>query len=72
MRLFDFAFKIESFGTESFSLFDRIRDIPHRISLEHFGRLIDLNVLCNGHTCDPLQFLGTTVDSFCFSLIGGE
>ena len=72
VRLFDFAFKIESFGTESFSLFDRIRDIPHRISLKHFGRLIDLNVLCNGHSCDPLQFLGTTVDSFCFSLIGGE
>ena len=68
VRTFDFDFEVAPFGVETFSLFDRLGDVINRISLKHYGRLIDMTLLCNGQNCDHGQRLGTTNDSHCFRI----
>ena len=68
VRLYDFEFSIAPYGIESFSLLDRLSDVINRISLKHFGRLIDMNLLCNGLNCDLGQLLGTTIDTHCYRI----
>ena len=68
VRILDFEFAIAPHGTESFSLFDRLSDVINRVSLKHFGRLIDMILLCNERNCDLGQLLGTTIDTHCYRI----
>ena len=68
VRTFDFEFVIAPYGTERFSLFDRLRDVINRISLKHFGHLIDMILLCNEQNCDLGQLLGKAIDTHSYRI----